>query len=612
MNNETPNMPMRRIVNSNIGVTNIIEEQDVKSTIVSTFKELSELLKAHCGPFSKYAIISDPLQAEAEPIFTKDGINIVRAIEYASPIQEFVKKNLAYIGSRIETAASDGTTSAMIITAEVLTKLIDDLGNLPVSNYTLEHLFKENIVNKVKELYNDGQGKFYKYTKEKLAESLNLDIKDVIYYLAYSQVYTSSHGDVELAKAVANLFKNTPEEAWAYMHIEKAQYETKEKYKTVIESVQWHIENARLFPLDKMIDDFGTTYKQDDIECCVITRTPSLGDAFTEPIRDHIENKIISGDKYLYICSDKIDVATTNWLNNLFTENPSHNVVFILVPDGEYGMNNDVSFIPLMKGILPTQENYFDHIKCKFDSTGFDIIKGLYQDDDTSSTSRMHFYLKDKDKYKVYNDTVNYLDQCINAQKKVVASRQSNAALSHLMKIRNKLTIINRASFIIGGSAYDNAAAVDIVTDAIPAVKHILTEGFVQASFKSLYRALDTIHKRDHVKDDSINSTIIESYTSAFCCAIEKLNKHLLESTESSVHDYFLAELNEDLLSSNNNKYKVEELVASKELQEDNIVIMQPVNTDITLLERFGEMALKFIKACRVITPGGVVLHNNK
>ena len=43
----------------------------------------------------------------------------------------------------------------------------------------------------------------------------------------------------------------------------------------------------------------------------------------------------------------------------------------------------------------------------------------------------------DKEKYKVYNETIDYLDKCIDAQKKAVASRRSNAAVSHLMKIRN-------------------------------------------------------------------------------------------------------------------------------------------------------------------------------
>ena len=38
--NEEVQPPMRRIVNSNIGVTNIFEEKDVKTTMMKTFDEL--------------------------------------------------------------------------------------------------------------------------------------------------------------------------------------------------------------------------------------------------------------------------------------------------------------------------------------------------------------------------------------------------------------------------------------------------------------------------------------------------------------------------------------------------------------------------------------------
>ena len=617
--NEEVQPPMRRIVNSNIGVTNIFEEKDVKTTMMKTFDELVEILKSHCGPYSNYAIITDPTQPTAEPIFTKDGINIIRAIEYASPIQEFVKQNLAYIGSRVETAASDGTTSAMIVTAIALKYLVKELSNIPISGYELEHIFKKNILERIKMYYNKDCG--FVYTKKRFLErNSSIREKDIVKYLAYSQVYTSSHGDTELAKAVSELFASTPEEAWSYMHIEKTQYETNEKYSIKIDHAQWHIENARFFPLNKLVDDFGTSYKKDSIPCCICNRIPSVGDPATEHIRNTIESSVKEGKPYLFICDDKLDTATTNWLNNLFNSYPDHNVVFILVPEGEYGMNSDTMFIPLLTGKVPGPETYLDSIKCSFTSSGFDIISGLYEDTDTSNVSRMHYFLTDKEKYKVYNETIDYLDKCIDAQKKAVASRRSNAAVSHLMKIRNKLTIINRASFIIGGSAYDNAAAVDVVSDAIPAVKHILTKGFVQSSFRSLYRVIDTIGTVNELKNNNTDKEIkvTKAYVHAFCSAIEQLHMILSDTTKSKYHKKFYPNLNENLLVDKSPEYTVENMVnifarmmSDKDitLQGDNIVMMQPVETDLTLVERFGEVALKFIKACRVITPGGVVIH---
>ena len=169
--------------------------------------------------------------------------------------------------------------------------------------------------------------------------------------------------------------------------------------------------------------------------------------------------------------------------------------------------------------------------------------------------------------------------------------------------------------------AYDNAAAVDVVSDAIPAVKHILIKGFVQSSFKSLYRVIDNIGMVNDLKNDNTSkeNKIIKAYVFAFCYAIEQLHKILSESTKSKYHKKFYPNLNENLLVDETPRYTVEDMVSiftkmmsNKDitLQGDNIVMMQPVETDLTLVERFGEVALKFIKACRVITPGGVVIHN--
>ena len=120
MSNEPKNL-----VNANIGITNIIEHDEIRSTMMETFIELAEKLKKHCGPFSGTAILTNPDDMMAEPVFTKDGINIVNAISYAAPMQDFVRKQLAYMGARIDRSAGDGTTSSMIIMAYTMSNLLN-------------------------------------------------------------------------------------------------------------------------------------------------------------------------------------------------------------------------------------------------------------------------------------------------------------------------------------------------------------------------------------------------------------------------------------------------------------------------------------------------------
>ena len=103
----------RPIVNANIGVTNILESNDIYTIMLDTFTDIVRVLSDHCGPYGKFAMITSATNRVAEPVFTKDGIGIVRAMEYMSVMQEYVRNTLAYMGSRVETAAGDGTTSSI-------------------------------------------------------------------------------------------------------------------------------------------------------------------------------------------------------------------------------------------------------------------------------------------------------------------------------------------------------------------------------------------------------------------------------------------------------------------------------------------------------------------
>ena len=44
----------------------------------------------------------------------------------------------------------------------------------------------------------------------------------------------------------------------------------------------------------------------------------------------------------------------------------------------------------------------------------------------------------------------------------------------------------------------------------------------------------------------------------------------------------------------------------------ENPGIIQPVDTDLEMVKRFGELALKLAKMCRIIAPGGVVMSLKK
>ena len=106
----------RAILNANRGISNVIEQKVINTDLRRVSDNIFNVLKHHYGPYSGFAAKDDG-QPLNETIFTKDGIGIIRAIQYASPQEEWVRKTIAYIGSRMESSVGDGTTSAMMFTS---------------------------------------------------------------------------------------------------------------------------------------------------------------------------------------------------------------------------------------------------------------------------------------------------------------------------------------------------------------------------------------------------------------------------------------------------------------------------------------------------------------
>ena len=138
----------KAVIDANKGVTNVLESETIHTDLANVYDKIYNTLKAHFGPYSKFAVLIDPSDVLADPVFTTDGINIVRAIEFASPMEEEVKKMVAYIGTRMETAVGDGTTSAMMFTCAVLKKLMTHLYSNEYEHFSLNELRREydNIV----------------------------------------------------------------------------------------------------------------------------------------------------------------------------------------------------------------------------------------------------------------------------------------------------------------------------------------------------------------------------------------------------------------------------------------------------------------------------------
>lgn len=593
------------VLNAYVDTNNRIEHEDIESILKNTFMDIANVLSDHCGPYGKLAMIPSQNNILEEPVFTKDGINIVRAMEYASVMQTYVKQTLAYMGSRIERAAGDGTTSSMIICAKAMWRLLSEIEKLyndESKAYTLQEL--ETTYSKFVEMF---ISYYTLYTKNGTDDvcfiNEHKNVNDAIYKIAFCQAYTST-SDKQLSKMIAKLFSTTPKEAWNDLYIDKSPYESGERYTIEKDDNQYTVENARIFPKSEMTEDFGYRCIRNDITLLITGRVPSIGDMDTGGMRTTIEKHIINKIPLAVICPDDMDVSTTEWLNELFKTNSESKVVFFFIPIRDRIINDITNICALTnkRGQYLTVE----HISLEFNGKKLQL-NGLYEN---PNNSVLHPYYNNPE-YRDYNELIKHLDKIIVQIKKDVANKHNNQQLNELQKYKLKLMVSKRNYFLIGGSAYDAAASIDIAIDAMLAVKHTLTTGFAYGSNVSFELTCKHI-KELYEKED--NKELLIAYCDSFLEGIQAVVDANYKYSGKKPPNYERTrsyDITEDYLHTG--LYELNELdeITNEEIYKSPIII-QPKNIDIEMIKRFGELALKFIRMHRIIAPGGLYSKKKK
>lgn len=597
----------RPIVNANIGVTNVIESEDIYSIMLDTFLDVVRILSDHCGPYGKFAMITSATNRIAEPVFTKDGIGIVRALEYMSVMQEYVRNTLMYMGSRIESAAGDGTTSSMIICAQGMYTLLKLLLNSKhVYSYTdLEReykIFVKGVENNIKQRA---------YTIDKLLEGVEgeEDRETIIYRAAYAQAYTSSHGNDALSHAVAKLFASTPKEAWNYLYIEKAKYESDKQYDIVVDESQYTCNNVRIFPGTALTDNMGTArYSRENTRIFLCGVPPCVDDTYIEgheiykTIASSIACKTDECDD-VFICSKDIDANTLNQLNLLFNKHADSKTVLFLVDTSDPRLN-DIVCMKVLNNDMRIITSF--NGKYSFEGSDLKITEGLYE----KTSSKLNPMVGDKN-YPMLNEMLDNIDKIINQIKSQTANRTLNEQVANLQKLRLKLLVSKRTYFRIGGAAYDVAAATDVVMDAILAVKNSLTKGFCLGGNKDLFMACVDWSEANPIEDPvdkELHSIFAEAIRSGILTVFESAVKWFPEDTRPEFYPNISQNIvGHESIPMEERCTTIQELKSHLDETVFIVPIIQPMNADIEIVKRFGELALKFVRTARIITPGGLV-----
>ena len=673
----------RVLLNVCQGMRNIIERDVIHTEMAKVTDLIFDKLKDHYGPFSSFAGIDSNKPLE-ETVFTKDGANIIRSMEFISPQEDWVRRSISYIGNRMETAAGDGTTSSMMFACGMLKYLSKSIDNFrPISYIQLREAYDELVSDIKKYMMNyvmSAKNGIDEYDREKVK------------ILAYNQAYTSSHGNVELAEAVSDMFANTPSSMWSKMGFGRRTHEYDKPFEILKTEHQYEME-ADIWNKSMYNKDAGAWLELEKATLIVINDTLMYDSVYWKTIREEIE-KSTKEVPLVILCRSGIDNATWGELTEYAAgrNGKTRGFFTVFTAKAQHGTVNDFTVVQALAGADVSEYTTGNaggdvygkpyiirdvYVKHAGDKLEFD---NLYQDDrEKVDYVRERPMVHDTSK-PFYSEFMESIQSCLDGMSMFDLNHSQLIEFKYLEKMYNNLRYDKRLTLYIGGNTFDNIAMFDVVDDVIRATIKSLENGVVISNNKTLYKVMNELI--DLYEDTENNKTFnccnskqtIKKIKLKKWIAVQVINtlkqfagvmlnmlypkgKNSIEGMkpngflrridltfsqdmnsifgyiprdqfyyDSTLYMFTKDELESwvdwwfdtsvDVLKYNNSKWWILNKDSDGCYPIENTMhkglIVQPANADIVMLERFGEIALRFILTERVIVSGAAYINDKE
>jgi chaperonin GroEL (HSP60 family) len=637
------------ILNANKGITNIVPNKAINTDLRRVTDYIFKTLSHHYGPYSGFAAKDDG-QILKESTFTKDGIGIVRAINFVSPQEEWVRKTIAYIGSRMESSVGDGTTSAMMFTCAMLKHMAEHIKELKPCNYGVLRDAWEQYIKLVKDIISD------KYTFSAFVDDGKGNLvpdPDKVYKIVYKQVYTSSHGDVGLSKVLGDMYRHIPQEQWERMTYERSRYETDTNYEVTKSDGQYQMD-AEVMSTSMLNKDLCTWYESTNATVIIINDSLRV----THPDYQNIVRIIDDSSAIrpvVILCHTAMDTDTYQQITEKVDEcSKEGRPVAIFHNKPTHPKVNDYVALQSLIGVDVTKYDNGDSVvregctvRYKGKRLSFD---GLYEEPENwTGMERPH--VTDTTRTQ-YGDILESWKNIATHYSKHAQNREDKEMANYYNRMYIKLRYTNVYTVVIGGKAYDNVAFVDVLDDAVRAASRALTNGVTLGNNRALYHASKEIKEilEESDKDKLYDLTdredrgelrrrkLISWFAERTIESLEDLSKVVLGRLHNGRK--FLPWVKKDFVKwwfghavdllqydSNvdgivnkfmpwNHQYvdfqRCDVPFTIKQhfdYLSTSTLICQPKNSDLIMLERFGEVALKFILTEHVIIANGAYVN---
>lgn len=585
-------------------VQNVISGKELNELILKTFKEIFNTLSAHCGAYASNAllIIEDGLGNFNPTIFTKDGINILDNINYVSPAQTYLKNHMGYIGSRVDNAAHDGTTTSIMLASKIIERIFDVITNEEQEMSSREriafvNLFQTTLHDIRKSL------KDHVFTLDDMRKWMDCDAATAQGHLAYIQTMITSKGNVALAEAMKEIYENTPEELHSYFAYKISPKEVTDTFEVEYPDGDFTL---RVIPATtaRFNHALGTEYLHENCDLIVLTEDLIGGYAEVDVLMNHLkETKTPT-----VVVTRGVDKQMVHALHNCNTETDviichyAAGAQYAATPIELMVLNAVANTVPVSNA-KEGDEWIIRDVKCHIDR-GILKINNIYE---LLEGENVHPFYKNPEMNPRYTVLVEEIQAHLDKLQNAHQSDNHKEIMVYTQALKDlcggRLPILK-----IGGQTMDIRANESVVKDVLGAVTSVLEDGFVIDGNMLLYRITSHISK-----ELTAAGIVMESMVDILAAVHDYDRQKMAELCIYGLHldaddPTYLHTRHVNPESTNYDQFFQEFS------PEDTNLVIQPYILYDELFKRLIEVVPKLVNTSKIVVPGtaNVVDEGNK
>jgi len=486
--------------------------------------------KSHCGPRSQFSVQMNPLNSSS---YTRDGINILRSFRATDANVQALLNEFSFVGDSVEREVGDGTTTAIFFCA-CLTRVLSaftnpvhtdrssilymlaDLGTLMAANHVPEEM--QNAIDRALRTANYRQLEtawrlncrdieqymnHYTISLARLISEMGMSRQEAITTIARLQSQCSSHYDEKLTTAVIELFSNLPEDAWPHIDVRTSRIETEERFwldrgiadmEDVPEGATTCF-NVDVRPVIKPTgEESRDLFYGDDTAHVVVISTvlPALdspdGQALQETVNRLLES--YPDEKVVVITPSPVDQNAHRMLVQFVVEkNPQVSLYYHDL--GQFQANyNDLVTLGVLHGTYdrtrPSAPFYLGRQRVREVQHSLHFFDVYTDESDSLEIPKSDDPLHPRGLWAAA--LLSRITE-LQRQSHTIDPERAQEAIRYFRALYLKARYKNIPQLILGGAIHDITEQVDVITDAIKAVRSALVHGCHPGLNKSLWGA---------------------------------------------------------------------------------------------------------------------------